>query len=89
MSLSIERGRYVSLYGPTVGDRVALADTGLLVVVERDLTVYGEQAKFGGGKVLRDGMGQSPEVTSAQGAPDLVITGALVIDWWGWWPPCP
>lgn len=83
MTLSIERARYVSMYGPTAGDRVALADSRLVVVVEHDLTVYGDEAKFGGGKVLRDGMGQSPEVTSAQGAPDLVITGALIMDWWG------
>lgn len=83
MSLSIDRERYVSMYGPTAGDRVGLADTGLVVAVERDLTVYGDEAKFGGGKVIRDGMGQSPEVTSAQGAPDLLITGALIVDWWG------
>ena len=67
-------------FGPTTGDRVRLADTELVVWVERDLTGPGEEAKFGGGKVVRDGMGQSPEATRAGGTPDLVITSVLVID---------
>jgi urease subunit alpha len=83
MSLRIPRHMYVDHYGPTVGDRVRLADTELIIEVERDYTVYGDEVKFGGGKVIRDGMGQSPEATSAQGAPDLIITNTLVIDHWG------
>jgi urease subunit alpha len=83
MSLRIPRHTYVDHYGPTVGDRVRLADTELIIEVERDCTVYGDEVKFGGGKVIRDGMGQSPEATSAQGVPDLVITNALIIDYWG------
>jgi urease subunit alpha len=83
MSLRMPRHTYVDHYGPTVSDRVRLADTELIIEVERDYTVYGDEVKFGGGKVIRDGMGQSPEVTSAQGVPDLVITNALIIDHWG------
>jgi urease subunit alpha len=83
MSLGIPRRLYVDHYGPTVGDRVRLADTELLIEVERDHTVYGDEVKFGGGKVIRDGMGQSPEATSAQGVPDLLITNALLLDYWG------
>jgi urease subunit alpha len=83
MSLRIPRHVYVDHYGPTVGDRLRLADTELIIEVERDYTVYGDEVKFGGGKVIRDGMGQSPEATSAQGVPDLVITNALIIDHWG------
>jgi len=83
MSLRIPRHTYVDHYGPTVGDRLRLADTELIIEVERDYTVYGDEVKFGGGKVIRDGMGQSPEATSAQGVPDLVITNALIIDYWG------
>src|SRR6478609_4732892 len=70
------------MYGPTTGDRVRLADTDLFAEVERDLTVYGEEVKFGGGKVIRDGMGQSQQ-TRAAGAVDTVITNALVLDHWG------
>jgi urease subunit alpha len=83
MSLRIPRHTYVDHYGPTVGDRLRLADTELIIEVERDCTVYGDEVKFGGGKVIRDGMGQSPEATSAQGVPDLVITNALIVDYWG------
>ena len=68
--MNIPRKQYASLYGPTTGDRVRLADTELLIEVEKDLTVYGEEAVFGGGKVIRDGMGQSPRATSASGALD-------------------
>jgi urease subunit alpha len=79
---SIERRTYVDHFGPTTGDRIRLADTELIVEVERDSAVYGDEVKFGGGKVIRDGMGQSP-FTVAEGALDLVITNALIIDWWG------
>jgi urease subunit alpha len=78
----IPRAAYVEMFGPTTGDRVRLADTDLIVEVERDLTVYGEEVKFGGGKVIRDGMGQS-QASQAEGAVDTVITNALVIDHWG------
>jgi urease alpha subunit len=82
MTLPIERRVYAQMYGPTVGDRVRLADTELFIEVERDFTVYGDEVKFGGGKVLRDGMGQSPQVTAVN-APDLLITNALIVDHWG------
>ncbi|WP_411967905.1 urease subunit alpha [Mesorhizobium sp. CA6] len=75
----ISRAAYAQMYGPTVGDKVRLADTELFIEVEKDLTVYGEEVKFGGGKVIRDGMGQS-QVTRAGGAVDTVITNALVVD---------
>ena len=79
--MKIGRTAYSEMFGPTVGDRVRLADTNLIVQVERDLTVYGEEVKFGGGKVIRDGMGQSQR--AARDSADTVITNALVIDWWG------
>lgn len=78
----ITRAAYADMFGPTTGDRVRLADTDLFVEVERDLTVYGEEVKFGGGKVIRDGMGQS-QASQAEGAVDTVITNALIIDHWG------
>src|SRR5262245_34157695 len=78
--MKLSRETYSDHYGPTTGDRIRLADTELVVRIERDFTTYGEEAKFGGGKVIRDGMGQSPSVTRAAGAPDLVITNALVVD---------
>ena len=78
----ITRRAYADMYGPTKGDRVRLADTDLFVEVEHDFTVYGEEVKFGGGKVIRDGMGQS-QATQAGGAVDTVITNALIIDHWG------
>jgi urease subunit alpha len=78
----ITRAAYADMYGPTTGDRVRLADTELFVEVEQDFTIYGEEVKFGGGKVIRDGMGQS-QVTNAAGAADTVITNALIIDHWG------
>ena len=78
----MSRHAYAHMFGPTVGDRVRLADTELFVEVERDFTIYGEEVKFGGGKVIRDGMGQS-QVTNAAGAADTVITNALIIDHWG------
>jgi len=85
MSVSIPRRTYADLYGPTTGDRVRLADTELIVEVERDYTVYGDEITFGGGKVIRDGMGQSSTALreAEHGALDLVITNALIIDHWG------
>ena len=83
MSLRLPRRQYADLYGPTVGDRVRLADTDLLIEIERDFTVYGDEVKFGGGKVIRDGMGQSARATAAEGVLDLVITNALILDHWG------
>jgi urease subunit alpha len=71
------------MYGPTKGDRVRLADTDIIIEVEEDRTRYGEEVKFGGGKTIRDGMGQSATVSRAQGALDVVITNALILDWWG------
>jgi urease subunit alpha len=75
----ISRATYAQMYGPTVGDKVRLADTDLIIEVERDFTLYGEEVKFGGGKVIRDGMGQS-QATRAEGAMDTVITNALILD---------
>jgi urease subunit alpha len=83
MTLRIPRKQYAELYGPTTGDRVRLADSDLFIEIERDLTVAGDEAKFGGGKVLRDGMGQSSRATSADKALDVVITGAVILDHWG------
>lgn len=82
MAYRMNRRAYADTYGPTVGDRVRLADTELLIEVEEDRTRYGEEVKFGGGKVIRDGMGQSP-ITNQNGAVDTVITNALILDWWG------
>ena len=78
----ITRAAYADMFGPTTGDRVRLADTDLIVAVEKDFTVYGDEVKFGGGKVIRDGMGQS-QYSQAQGAVDTVITNVLIIDHWG------
>ena len=78
----MDRRAYAETYGPTVGDRLRLADTELIIEVEQDFTTYGDEVKFGGGKVIRDGMGQSP-ISNADGAVDLVITNALILDWWG------
>lgn len=78
----ISRAAYADMFGPTVGDKVRLADTELFVEVEHDFTLYGEEVKFGGGKVIRDGMGQG-QLTNAAGAADTVITNALIIDHWG------
>ena len=79
MPTRIDRAAYADMYGPTTGDRVRLADTDLIVEVERDLTTYGEEVKFGGGKVIRDGMGQS-QASRADGAVDTVVTNALIVD---------
>jgi urease subunit alpha len=82
MPFKIARNAYADMFGPTTGDTVRLADTDLVIKVEKDFTTYGEEVKFGGGKVIRDGMGQS-QVTNADGAVDTVITNALIVDHWG------
>ncbi len=79
MPARISRATYADMYGPTTGDLVRLADTDLFIEVEKDFTIYGEEVKFGGGKVIRDGMGQSQR-TRAEGAVDTVITNALIVD---------
>ncbi|MEP0941193.1 MAG: urease subunit alpha [Rhizobiaceae bacterium] len=79
MPATLARSEYAAMYGPTTGDKVRLADTDLIIEVERDLTTYGEEVKFGGGKTIRDGMGQS-QATRAEGTPDTVITNALIVD---------
>src|ERR1700728_2022862 len=81
MALKLSRQAYAEMFGPTVGDRVRLADTALIIEVEKDFTVYGEEVKFGGGKVIRDGMGQGQGASDA--VADTVITNALIIDHWG------
>ncbi|OYW32358.1 MAG: urease subunit alpha, partial [Methyloversatilis sp. 12-65-5] len=81
MSTRISRQAYAEMFGPTTGDRVRLADTGLWIEVERDYTIYGEEVKFGGGKVIRDGMGQSQRMSAD--VMDTVITNALIVDHWG------
>ena len=83
MSLRIPRKQYADLYGPTTGDRIRLADTELIIEIEKDLTHYGDEVNFGGGKVIRDGMGQSSRATRSKGSLDLVITNAVIIDHWG------
>src|SRR5688572_30031242 len=82
MPARLSRAAYAQMFGPTVGDRVRLADTELFIEVEKDFTTYGEEVKFGGGKVIRDGMGQS-QASQAEGAVDTVITNALIVDHWG------
>ena len=84
MPARLPRATYAAMYGPTTGDRMRLADTHLIIQVERDLTTYGEEVKFGGGKVIRDGMGQS-QISRAGGAADTVITNALIVDHAGIW----
>jgi urease subunit alpha len=82
MMSKMSRAAYADMFGPTTGDKVRLADTELFIEIEKDFTTYGEEVKFGGGKVIRDGMGQS-QVTRAQGAVDTVITNAVILDHWG------
>ncbi|HMG49936.1 MAG TPA: urease subunit alpha, partial [Inquilinus sp.] len=82
MPVSISRAAYADMFGPTTGDRLRLADTDLIIEIERDHTVYGEEVKFGGGKVIRDGQGQG-QATRAEGAVDTVITNAVILDHWG------
>src|SRR5260370_7317760 len=78
----MKRAAYAQMFGPTVGDKMRLADTDLIIEVEKDFTTYGEEVKFGGGKVIRDGMGQSQRLRS-EGAVDTVITNAPILDHWG------
>ena len=82
MPAIMSRRAYAGMFGPTKGDRIRLADTELLIEVEADHTIYGEEVKFGGGKVIRDGMGQS-QLSRAEGAVDTVITNAVILDHWG------
>ena len=82
MPTSIPRSAYAAMFGPTTGDRLRLADTELVIEIEIDRTIYGEEVKFGGGKVIRDGMGQG-QATRAEGAVDTVITNAVILDHWG------
>ncbi len=82
MVYKINKKAYADMYGPTVGDKIRLADTNLIVEIEKDFANYGEEVKFGGGKVIRDGMGQS-QLSNAKGAVDTVITNAIIIDYWG------
>src|SRR5919107_32179 len=79
---TLPRAAYADMFGPTAGDKIRLADTALIIEVERDFTTYGEEVKFGGGKVIRDGMGQG-QATAAEGAVDTVITNAVILDHWG------
>ena len=83
MSLNISRRKYANMYGPTTGDKVRLGDTALLIGIEKDYTVYGDEAKFGGGKTIRDGMAQSATATRNEGVLDFVITSVMIIDHWG------
>ncbi len=83
MSASMQRASYASMYGPTTGDKVRLGDTELLIEIEKDHTVYGDEAKFGGGKTIRDGMAQSATALRKDGVLDFVITGVMIIDHWG------
>ena len=83
MSLNIRKVKYANMFGPTTGDRVRLGDTELLIGIEKDFTVYGDEAKFGGGKTIRDGMAQSATATRKEGVLDFVITSVIVIDHWG------
>ena len=83
MSKNIRRVNYAKMYGPTTGDKVRLADTELFIEIEKDYTVYGDEAKFGGGKTIRDGMAQSATATRKEGVLDFVITSVMIIDHWG------
>ena len=83
MTVQVKSKDYVSMYGPTVGDKVRLGDTDLFIEVEKDYTCYGDEMKFGGGKTIRDGMGQNATLTNRNGALDMVITNALILDYWG------
>jgi len=83
VTLRMTRRQYADLFGPTTGDRIRLADTELFLRIERDETVYGDEVKFGGGKVIRDGMGQHPHLTREEGAMDLVLTNAIIVDYTG------
>src|SRR4051812_31930455 len=78
--MKLDRRTYADHYGPTTGDRIRLGDTDLVIAIEDDATVYGDEARFGGGKVIRDGMGQSTTASRDTGSPDLVITNAVIVD---------
>ncbi|MBV9014643.1 MAG: urease subunit alpha, partial [Alphaproteobacteria bacterium] len=82
MARAISRSAYAAMFGPTTGDRLRLADTELVIEIEEDRTIYGEEVKFGGGKVIRDGMGQGQR-SRAEGAVDTVVTNAVILDYWG------
>src|ERR1700740_1701929 len=82
MPNKMNRAAYAQMFGPTVGDKVRLADTDIIIEIEKDYTTYGEEVKFGGGKVIRDGMGQS-QCSRADGAVDTIITNSLILDHWG------
>src|ERR1700742_2997190 len=79
MSLNINRIKYANMFGPTTGDKVRLGDTDLIIEIEKDYTVYGDEAKFGGGKTIRDGMAQSATATRKEGVLDFVITSVMII----------
>lgn len=83
MSFRMTRKQYAEMFGPTTGDSVRLADTNLYIRIEKDYTTYGEEVVFGGGKVIRDGMGQHPLATRADGTADVVITNAIIFDYTG------
>src|ERR1043165_3499845 len=83
MSVNLSRPTYAGHYGPTKGDRIRLADTDLVIEVEKDFAVYGDEITFGGGKVIRDGTGRSARASRSEGALDLGITNALILDHWG------
>src|ERR1044072_1409069 len=83
MSLHINRIKYANMYGPTTGDKIRLGDTELFIEVEKDFTVHGDEAKFGGGKTIRDGMAQSATAKREEGVLDFVITSVVIIDHWG------
>ena len=83
MSFKMTRKQYAEMYGPTTGDSIRLADTDLFIQIEKDYTTYGEEVVFGGGKVIRDGMGQHPLVTRGDGIPDVVITNVVILDYTG------
>ena len=83
LNMHITRIKYANMYGPTTGDKVRLGDTELFIEIEKDYTVYGDEAKFGGGKTIRDGMAQSGTATRKEGVLDFVITSVMIIDHWG------
>ncbi|HEY4652124.1 MAG TPA: urease subunit alpha, partial [Pontibacter sp.] len=83
MSLKIDKIKYANMFGPTVGDKVRLGDTELIIEIEKDFATYGDENKFGGGKTVRDGMAQSSTATRNQGVLDMVITNVVVMDHWG------
>ena len=83
MSFKMSRKQYAQMYGPTTGDSIRLADTDIIIQIEKDYTVYGDEVVFGGGKVIRDGMGQHPLVTRGDGIADVVITNAVILDYTG------